>query len=214
MSDDTATCYFDLISPFAYLFDAMLQRDPLPVALEYRPVLFAGLLAAHANKGPAEIPSKRRFTYRHCTWLAHHNGIAFAMPAAHPFNPIRHLRLLLAVGPTPARVSAAFRALWTTGLDPASDRSWEGFCAALGADERAIARIDAPEVKQALHDNTAHAARDGVFGVPTIACRGELFWGVDALPMLRAFVADPAMFEHEGMRRADATLVGVMRRMP
>ena len=110
-------------------------------------------------------------------------------------------------------MSAAFRALWTSGLDPASERSWDEFCTALGADAHAIARIDAPDVKQALRDNTAHAAREGVFGVPTIVYRGELFWGVDALPMLRAFVADPTMFERDAMRREDATRIGVMRRI-
>ncbi len=212
MNDDAATYYFDLISPFSYIFDALLRREPLPLRLEYRPVLFAGLLEAHGNKGPAEIEPKRIFTYRYCTWLAEAHRIPFAMPAVHPFNPIRHLRLLLALGPSPERVSAAFGALWSSGRDPTDPDAWRAYCAALGADDRAIARLDQPEIKQALRDNTDHAARDGVFGVPTVVHRGELFWGVDALPMLRAFIADPAMFEREGMRRASDTRVGVVRR--
>src|SRR4249919_892180 len=39
-----ATLYFDVVSPFAYLLDAMLRRTDLPLALERKPALLAGLL--------------------------------------------------------------------------------------------------------------------------------------------------------------------------
>ena len=41
-------------------------------------------------------------------------------------------------------------------------------------------------VKQDLRDATEAAIAAGVFGVPTFAVDGRLFWGFDALPMLRA----------------------------
>ena len=64
--------YVDFISPYAWLgFDA------LPRALEgishrvvHKPVLFAGLLKHHGQLGPAEIPTKRDWTYRQVLWLA------------------------------------------------------------------------------------------------------------------------------------------------
>ena len=66
------TFHFDVVSPFAYL-----DFEHLPEALEgvshvveYRPVLFAGLLKAHGHKGPAEIPPKREWTFRQVDWLA------------------------------------------------------------------------------------------------------------------------------------------------
>ena len=61
-------------------------------------MLFAGLLNHWGQKGPAEIPAKRRWTYRWCTWWARELGIPFRFPAAHPFNPLPHLRLSLAGG--------------------------------------------------------------------------------------------------------------------
>jgi hypothetical protein len=50
----------------------------------------------------------------------------------------------------------------------------------------------------------------GVFGVPTFEVDGKLFWGLDALPMLRAYLAGDAWFE--GAWDAAATIaVGVKR---
>ena len=62
-------------------------------AVEYRPVLFAGMLAHHGQKGPAEIEAKRAWTFRHVHWLAHSHGIPMDTPARHPFNPLPLLRL-------------------------------------------------------------------------------------------------------------------------
>ena len=70
----------------------------------YKPVLFAGLLEHWGQKGPAEVPVKRRWTYRWCTWWARELGIPFRFPAAHPFNPLPHLRLALACGSKPDAV--------------------------------------------------------------------------------------------------------------
>ena len=72
--------YFDFISPFAYV--AMEQRRRLPqgTTIKFIPVLFAGLLNHWEHKGPAEIPTKRRFTYRHAHWLANKQGIPLKMP--------------------------------------------------------------------------------------------------------------------------------------
>jgi 2-hydroxychromene-2-carboxylate isomerase len=38
-----------------------------------------------------------------------------------------------------------------------------------------------PEIKQALRDATERAFARGVFGVPTVAVGGRLFWGDDRL---------------------------------
>jgi 2-hydroxychromene-2-carboxylate isomerase len=47
---------------------------PADLQIEYRPVLFAGLLGHWGQKGPAEIASKRRYTYRWCNWWAKRLG--------------------------------------------------------------------------------------------------------------------------------------------
>lgn len=92
-----AEWYFDFISPYSYF--ALHRLDELRDHLEVRlcPVLFAAFLNHHGHKGPAEIPSKRIWTYRHCTWYANRNNIPFKAPAFHPFNPLPWLRMALAL---------------------------------------------------------------------------------------------------------------------
>ena len=47
-------------------------------------------------------------------------------------------------------------------------------------------------MKQQLSAHTAHALSQGVFGVPSYQVDDKVFWGMDALPMLRAYLEDPS----------------------
>lgn len=69
--------YFDFISPYAYLAWTQLpalaarhERELVPV-----PVLFAALLNAHGQKGPAEIPAKRIYLFKDVCRKAHLLGL-------------------------------------------------------------------------------------------------------------------------------------------
>jgi 2-hydroxychromene-2-carboxylate isomerase len=57
-------------------------------------------------------------------------------------------------------------------------------------------------IKQTLNDNTARALARGVYGVPTFDVGGELFWGLDAMPLLSAYLANPQLFASGELRRA------------
>lgn len=206
-----APFYFDVISPFAYLLDAQLRRAGLPLALDRKPVLFAGLLNAHGAKGPAETPGKRTYIYEFCTYRAHACGIPFQMPAVHPFNPLRYLRLIIALGSTPAVTSAVFDAIYATGADPHAPVTWQRLTQSLGvADPDAL--IDAPAVKQQLRDNTDAAVAAGVFGVPTILVDGRIFWGEDSLPMLSAYLSGDPVFTSPAMLALRNVQYGAHRR--
>ena len=113
--------WFDPISPFAYLaFERLPEAlEGCSYAVEYRPVLFAGLLAHWGQKGPAEIEPKRAWTYRHIAWLAHTHGITMQMPAVHPFNPLPLLRLALAAGANRRTVEAVMRPVAAPTSGPA-----------------------------------------------------------------------------------------------
>ena len=208
-----ADWYFDFLSPFSYL--QLVQFDRLPPDLEitYRPVLFAGLLGHWEHKGPAEIPAKRVHTYRWCHWYAARHGIPFRMPPAHPFNPLRPLRLAVAQGAEPALIRAIFDAIWAEGRDLSRDDEWQGLTERLAiADaEEAIAR---PEVKEALRRGTEEAAKRGVFGVPTFAIGGELFWGLDATDLVLDYLNDPASFATGEYARIADLPIAQARRLP
>ena len=189
-----ADWYFDFLSPFSYLQLAQFDRLPPDLEVTYRPVLFAGLLAHWEHKGPAEIPAKRVQTYRWCHWYAARHGIPFRMPPAHPFNPLRPLRLAVAQGAEPALIRALFDAIWAEGRDPSQDDEWRALTGCLGiadADEM-IAR---PEVKAALRRGTEEAAARGVFGIPTFVIGDEVFWGLDTTDLVLDYLNDPTMLK-------------------
>jgi 2-hydroxychromene-2-carboxylate isomerase len=76
----------------------------------------------------------------------------------------------------------AFRAAFQQGHDlSVSERVFEAARAA-GLDPRSVEEATGdPEIKLALREATDSAHRLGVFGVPTVAIGGELFWGDDRL---------------------------------
>src|SRR5215467_4172168 len=108
---------FDVISPFAYLALPRLEELPADVELEVVPVLFAALLNHFGQRGPAEIPSKRRFTYRFVLWRARQLGLPLRMPPAHPFNPLSALRLIIAAGSDGRAAGTVLRAVFGEGRD-------------------------------------------------------------------------------------------------
>ena len=205
-----ATWYFDVISPFAYLHLQRFSELPADLTIDYKPVLFAGLLNHWGQKGPAEIDAKRRWTYRACQFWADSRGIPFRFPAAHPFNPLHHLRLILACGTTPEAVRRVFEHLWTTGADPADEKAFATLAHSLCIDD--LAALGAAEVKDALRRNTEEAAARGIFGVPTFYSGGELFWGNDSLEFFKAWLNEPGLLQAAEMRRIDALPVAAARK--
>jgi 2-hydroxychromene-2-carboxylate isomerase len=203
------TWYFDFVSPYSYIAFKRLHELPRGVAVELKPVLFAGLLNHFGQKGPAEVPAKRRWTYRWCTWWAKSLGIPFRFPASHPFNPLQHLRLAIAAGATRENVETIFDAIWTSGAEASDPAAFAALAKELGVD---AARLGAPKVKDVLRRNTDEAASRGIFGVPTWEVDGELFWGADSIGFVNAFLADPAALKNEEMRRTDSLPVGAARR--
>ena len=56
-------------------------------------------------------------------------------------------------------------------------------------------------VKAELRAHTEVAIERGVFGVPTIELDGRLFWGLDALPMVRAALLRRPVVRRPGLGR-------------
>ncbi len=208
------TFYFDFISPYAYLaFERLPQAlQGVSHAVRYQPVLFGSLLQAHGNIGPAELPAKRQWTYRHVAWLAQHQGTALQMPASHPFNPLPLLRLSLACGGqrTPNRwhCETIFRHVWAEGGDPLDAERLERLTQGLKPPLDPASET----VKQRLRSDTEAALAAGVFGVPTVAVGDKLFWGLDALPMLRDHLEGGAWFEGPHWETAAQVPVGIVRK--
>jgi 2-hydroxychromene-2-carboxylate isomerase len=198
--------YFDFVSPYSYI--SLHRLKQLPAEISYKPVLFAGLLNHWGQKGPAEIPAKRRWTYRWCTWWAKELGIPFRFPAEHPFNPLQHLRLALACGCRPDAVKRIFESVWMSGANASDPAVFQSLCAELDVNAEQLAAAKDP-----LRKNTEEAAARGVFGVPTFVVDEEVFWGADAIDFVRAFLEDRSVLRNDEMRRVDSLPAGAARKL-
>ena len=125
----------------------------------------------------------------------------------HPFNPLPLLRLALACGPNRRVVEALMRHVWVGGGDAA-----DAVRIAALTQRLAPARDPASaEVKAELRSATDQAIQRGVFGVPSFELDGRLFWGLDALPMLRAALLGDAWFDGPAWAAAGQPRPGVKR---
>ena len=182
--------------------------------MRYKPVLFGAMLKHHGQLGPAEISSKRDWTYRQVAWLAHRHGIALQMPASHPFNPLPLLRLAIACSPEAEPASpnrhvceTILRHVWRGGLEAGDPARLEALSSALAPRRE----VNGDDVKAQLKRNTDEAIALGIFGVPTFVVDDKVFWGFDALPMLRAYLQGDAWFEGPSWESVHGVKVGIRR---
>lgn len=186
------TLYFDLVSPYAWLalhaVEAIAQASGRAVVVT--PVAFGAILKRHGQPAPVDVPGKRAQILDDIRWRAAERGLPFTGPPVHPFNPLHGLRLCLAVADPTSRAHLA-RALadaaWSQGRDLQQAPVVLDVAGSCGLPAAwAETQLTDPGIKQALIDTTDRAAAGGVFGVPTFALDGRLFWGNDRIPHLLA----------------------------
>ncbi len=201
------TFHLDFVSPYSWLAFEQLPRtlEGLSVHVRYRPVLLGALLQKHGNPGPAGIAPKRTWTARHAGWLGRSLGCGLDMPAQFPFNTLPLLRLALAHSEDGCVnryiAGTVLRHVWLGGHDALDPERIAQLTEAL-AQQWQPEGDAAAHAKALLRANTDDAAARGIFGVPMFETRGRLFWGLDGLPMLRAFLDGDAWFEGPAWEQA------------
>lgn len=201
--------YFDFLSPFSYLHWQKVKALRATHAVEPVPVVFGAVLSAVGQRGPAEIPGKREFTYRHVLWQARAEGVPLVFPPAHPFNPLGALRACIAAGSGADAVDAIFDWIWRDGRPVDGDAALRPLLDRLGLAPDAIAT---PQVKAALRANTEAAIAAGVYGVPMLQIGDALFWGNDAHPFALAALHDPSVLQDAEMQRISKLPIGITRK--
>jgi 2-hydroxychromene-2-carboxylate isomerase len=222
--DDPGRLYFflDYISHNAYLAwhraPALAKKHGL--ALTPVPVLFGAMLSQYRQLGPAEVPPKSRWMLWNVLRKAQQYEIPIAPPVSHPFNPLLPLRVTCAVDDAEAQrrvVDRLFRATWAESRAVAEAETVAALLRELGlAADALLAAAQTDAVKARLRDNTSGALAQGVFGVPTMIVRGELFWGFDDLEYLDLFLSghDPLPADRRGYEAWTTIRPSVERRRP
>ncbi len=161
-------------------------------------MLFAGLLNAWGHKGPAEIPPKRTYTFKHVVRLAADQGVPLRPPPAHPFNPLLGLRLAALDLPQIQRrtiIDVLFARVWAMGVGITDADAVAKALSGAGLEGPALVEAAGSASNKArLKTFTDGALQRGVFGVPSYEIDGELFWGQDSIPHIERFLRgeDPA----------------------
>ena len=84
--------------------------------------------------------------------------------------------------------------------------------ALVSTDLAPVADVGSAEVKQRLKDNTDEAIALNLFGVPSFVVDGQVFWGNDALPMLRAYLLGDPWFGSDDWTAVGGLPVGIQRK--
>lgn len=212
--------YFDYISTNAYLAWKVLPTLVAKYghALEPVPVLFAGLLNAHGQMGPAEVPVKAYWMWKNNVRKAALLGLPLQPPAFHPFNPLLSLRVSSLEMSDAERwkvVDALFDAVWADSLHVSEPDVVAGILDRGGlVGSELVARAQADDAKQLLRRQTDDAIAVGVFGVPTMVVGTELFWGYDDLPYLERYLAGTDPLDQAAMPTAAPRASAQRRRRP
>jgi 2-hydroxychromene-2-carboxylate isomerase len=157
----------------------------MPSPPVWQPVLLGGLFKIHDRRSWSET-EHRAAGMREVERRAAEYGLpAVRWPDPWPGNMLTAMRVATyaaQVGKATAFALAAFRQAFNGGRDLSDPDNVVVAAAACELHPRAVlGALESDTVKGALRASTEEAAESGVFGVPTVAVNGDLFWGDDRL---------------------------------
>jgi 2-hydroxychromene-2-carboxylate isomerase len=186
--------YFATISPWTFLghdrFVAIAKKHGATIAV--KPVNFGEIFPVSGGL-PLSNRAPQRQAYRLMElkrWSEHLNFPINIQPKFFPANGDLAAYWVIAAGEKNtadalAMYGAVGRALWMEERDIADAGTLASCAQRAGLDAEALAaRARAPDVSARYAALTKEAIDRGVFGAPTYAVDGELFWGQDRLDFL------------------------------
>jgi 2-hydroxychromene-2-carboxylate isomerase len=137
-------------------------------------------------------PQRQAYRLVELTRFSRHLGVPLNLhPKFFPVSGDHAARLIIAVdrhdGTAAAMkiAGAILRAVWAQERDIADPPTLAALLAESGLDAARLAQSREPDIQARYDANTAQATDLGVFGAPTYAIDGELFWGQDRLDFVQ-----------------------------
>jgi len=196
----TIDYYHFLISPWSYLaikqFNQLRTKHDLIV--NYKPI---DVMQTFDNMGglpPGKRhPSRQRFRMDELKRWAKHLEVPMNFTPAHfPVNQAPAAQMVFAAGGAAGNVAAAdfsdavLTACWAQEKDISDEATLVAIADACALDGKTLletAKQD--EFVQQLQTTTDEAHKKDVFGSPTYAVDGELFWGQDRIDFLDRYLS-------------------------
>jgi len=199
------TAYTDYKSPYAYLakdLTYILERD-LAVHVEWLPYVLdipAYLGSARIDADGRVVEENRnahqwrrvRYSYMDCRRQARKRGLVIRGPQKIWDSSLAAAGMLFAKQADdvvfPRYHDSVFELFWKRELDIEDVSAISGVLSEAGADAAAFAK-QVPALRDEVAAISRAAEELGVFGVPSFIIDGELFWGSEHLPDIRAMLA-------------------------
>jgi 2-hydroxychromene-2-carboxylate isomerase len=191
----TVEVCFDYASPFAYIASEVLPQfaKRVGISLSWTPINLLRL--SNYENGLPYSPLKRRYVLLDAGRSAEYHGVAIEVPRPFPVDSIAALGLAVAVRSEPGFIDlhrGLFRSAWRNQLDISSRAVLSDCIAAIdGPVDEWLAKAEQPETSEEINSLTSRAESAGIFGVPSLLLDGELFWGLDSLPVLEWRLKNP-----------------------
>ena len=184
--------YFSFRSPYAWLAAERLESElgDLAVPIEHLPVYpTPGLFP----NDPAALPDKIAYIVQDVRRLARERGLTVRFPSSSdPDWSLSHAAFLGAQGQGAGHrfMLEVFRKRFGEGLDLGDDKVIADAAFHAGLDPNAI--LSAAHSEKLRSEASAGwrlgVERDRIFGVPSFAYAGKLYWGQDRMHFLRSAV--------------------------
>jgi 2-hydroxychromene-2-carboxylate isomerase len=193
--------YFDCSSPWTYLAFHAVQplAAELGAEIAWKPILVGGVFNAvnqtvYDNRAKPN-PRKQAYMLADLAAWAKLYGLAITFPPkVFPVNSVKCMRgafVALDEGKLVAYAAAAFEAYWGGDLDIAQEAVLADVATRAGLErQRFFAGIETEACKKRLRANTDELIARGGFGSPTIFVGGQMFFGNDRMPLVRAALLD------------------------
>jgi 2-hydroxychromene-2-carboxylate isomerase len=196
----TLEFFYDVGSPWTYLAFSQIERVAAEhaAALVFRPILVGGVFNA-VNEDVYRMraspnPRKARYHAKDLQDWARLYGLVIRWPSVFPLNSVKAMRGALAAEERERLVPwsrACFEAYWGRDQDLSQDAVLAQLARRVGLDPGwLLARIEKPELKDRLRENTDELIARGGFGSPTMFVNGtDMYFGNDRLPLVEAALA-------------------------
>ena len=181
--------WYEFASTYSYLsavrIEDLAKREG--VFIKWRPFLLGPIFKSQGwETSPFNIyESKGRYMWRDLERLTVKYGTPWKRPSEFPRNGLLASRVSMLAEPEgwcPEFSQKVFHSNFAEDKDISEEALISSIIDSLGKNgARLIERARSDETKLKLRKQTEHAMEKGIFGAPTFAAGGELFWGNDRL---------------------------------
>ncbi len=188
MASDAIDFWFSTGSTYTYLAVSRLPAiaKATGVRFNWRPFSVRAIMREQNNIPFAGKPVKSAYMWRDIERRAASYGLPIKVPTPYPLKEFdlanRLVVLGLAEGWGIDYIQASYRRWMAEGQEPGLEPNLSASLGDVGQTAaRSVERAGGDDVAELYDSATAEAKKLGIFGSPTFAVGGELFWGDDRL---------------------------------